>query len=265
MWLIAISASLLPAIIIVSSRYRVKVATLCHGALAWASRMLQRKVCVRSAHAFVFSNCTHGKADSVLETFDLYAETHQSVCIGPQIGEGLDELVRRVRPLQVLELGMHCGYSSVRLLRLLPPAGRLITVELDPLTADLGEEIILVAGFKPSQFQVLNHSSAEAISTLHSFLKVDEGTREGFRLVLMDHDPQQYLPDLLALEREELLCSSGCSVLLMKRNQSADDLRRILDHLKTRTDCYSIKTELQFVLEIFYQKESTRSADDSRK
>lgn len=57
----------------------------------------------------------------------------------------------RTRPSLVLELGMHCGYSSVRLLRLLPPAGRLITVELDPLTAELGEEIILVAGFKHSQ------------------------------------------------------------------------------------------------------------------
>lgn len=66
-------------------------------------------------------------------------------------GEVLDEVVRRVCPQRVLELGMHCGYSSVRLLRLLPPAGKLITVELDPFTADLGEEIILVAGFKHSQ------------------------------------------------------------------------------------------------------------------
>lgn len=66
-------------------------------------------------------------------------------------GEALDDVVRRVRPSRALELGTHCGYSSVRLLRLLPPAGRLITVELDPLAAELGEEIILVAGFKHSQ------------------------------------------------------------------------------------------------------------------
>lgn len=59
--------------------------------------------------------------------------------------------MKRTRPSLVLELGTHCGYSAVRLLRLLPPAGKLITVELDPLTADLGEEIILVAGFKHKQ------------------------------------------------------------------------------------------------------------------
>lgn len=63
----------------------------------------------------------------------------------------LDEAVMRLRPSLVLELGMHCGYSSVRLLRLLPPAGRLVTVEVDPVTAELGEEILLVAGFKHSQ------------------------------------------------------------------------------------------------------------------
>lgn len=63
----------------------------------------------------------------------------------------LDEAVMRLRPSLVLELGTHCGYSSVRLLRLLPPAGRLVTVEVDPVTAELGEEILLVAGFKHSQ------------------------------------------------------------------------------------------------------------------
>lgn len=67
------------------------------------------------------------------------------------VAAALDEVVKRVRPSLVLELGMHCAYSTVRLLRLLPPAGRLITVEVDPLTSDLGEEIILVAGFKHTQ------------------------------------------------------------------------------------------------------------------
>lgn len=77
----------------------------------------------------------------------------------------LDEVVMRIRPSQVLELGMHCGYSSVRLLRLLPPTGRLITVELDPLTSELGEEIILVAGFKHSQVHLWKLSFS--LSNIH--------------------------------------------------------------------------------------------------
>ncbi|XP_047440659.1 transmembrane O-methyltransferase homolog [Mugil cephalus] len=262
MWLVVVSVTLLPAVTMVSSRYRVKVAVLCHRVLSWALRLVRGGVCVRDTHAFVFSNCTHGKADSVLETFDLYAETHQCLCIGPQTGEALDKVVKRVRPLRALELGTHCGYSSVRLLRLLPPGGRLITVELDPVTADLGEEIILVSGFKHSQFQVLTSSSAEAIPTVRSFLEPSQGNDGGVSLVLMDHDSQQYLPDLLALEREELLCPSGCSIVLIRRNRSADDLRGILDHVGARADCYCIKTELQCLVEIFYQKGSARAEGD---
>lgn len=77
-----------------------------------------------------------------------YSYTH--FCLSPS-GKILDEAVMRLHPSSVLELGMHCGYSSVRMLRLLPPTGKLITVEMDPLTADLGEEIILVSGFKHHQ------------------------------------------------------------------------------------------------------------------
>ncbi|XP_058506141.1 transmembrane O-methyltransferase homolog [Solea solea] len=254
MWLLAVSAPLLPAIVAVSSRYGDKVSTLCHRAVAWLLRLVRGGVCARRTHAFVFSSCTHGNVHSVLETFDLYADAHASAAIGPETGEVLDDVVKRVRPSRVLELGTHCGYSSVRVLRLLPPAGRLVTVELDPLTADLGEEIILVAGFKHAQFQVLTSSSGEVIPTLHSVLEPAQKSSDGFSLVLMDHDAQQYLPDLLALEEEELLCSSGCSVLLINRRQRAEDLREILDHVRVRSDCFCVKMERPCIVEIFYQK-----------
>lgn len=182
MWLVAASIPLFPTIIVAWIRYSGHVTALCRQALAWTLRvLLRRKVCVRSTHAYVFSNCTHGKADSVLEAFDLYTNTYPSLCISAQMCEYasdlshrcererpaahqylffsgasaavLDQAVARVRPSLVLELGMHCGYSSVRLLRLLPPAGRLITVEVDLVAAELGEEILLVAGFKHSQVQ----------------------------------------------------------------------------------------------------------------
>nr|XP_040029409.1 transmembrane O-methyltransferase homolog [Gasterosteus aculeatus aculeatus] len=258
MWLVVACVPLLPAVFMVSARCRVKVASLCHGALAWALRLLRGRACAKSTHAFVFSQCTHGQADSVLQTFELYADTHPSPCIGPLTGEALDEAVRRLGPSRVLELGMHCGYTSVRVLRLLRPAGRLIAVELDPLAAELGEEVILVAGFKHSQFQVLTSSSAEAIPTLRSFLEINQRVSDGLDLVLMDHDPAQYLPDLLALEREELLCPSGCSVLLIYGNRRARNRGDVLDWIRARPDRYSVKSELQFMTEIFYQNKSTR-------
>nr|XP_019933689.1 PREDICTED: transmembrane O-methyltransferase-like [Paralichthys olivaceus] len=175
---------------------------------------------------------------------------YRTVCSDP--GEALDAVVKRVRPSRVLELGTHCGYSSVRLLRLLPPVGRLITVEMDPLTAELGEEIILVSGFKHNQFQVLTSSSAEAIPALPSLLEPD--VSEGFSLVLMDHDPLLYLADLQALEREQLLCRSGCSVVLIDRKRRAGGLTEILDHVRARLESCCVRTELPFIVEIFYHE-----------
>lgn len=199
----------------------------------------------------------------------------------------LDQAVVRLRPSLVLELGMHCGYSSVRLLRLLPPAGRLITVEVDPVTAELGEEIILVAGFKHTQvhkgsgvlnltqavrfyilpcfsdslqFQVLTSSSAEAIPTLRPHLGADKGAKEGFSLVLMDHDPRKYLPDLLALEREELLSPSGCSIILINRRKRHEDVSDVAAQIRSRSNLYSIMSEHQFMLELFYCKKPTNVA-----
>lgn len=77
--------------------------------------------------------------------------TELPTCVFSWSGVFLDDVVQREAPLRVLELGMHCGYTSVRILRLLPIPGKLFTVEIDPLTAEKGEEILLVAGFKNSQ------------------------------------------------------------------------------------------------------------------
>lgn len=95
-------------------------------------------------------------------------EMNSTLSLSPVPAEAVDEVMRRVQPSRVLELGMHCGYTSVRLLRLLPPAGTLVTVEGDPLTAELGEEIILVAGFKHSQV----HSGASRYTQVPRYTQV---------------------------------------------------------------------------------------------
>lgn len=112
MWLVVVSVPLLPALIMVYSRYRDKVAALCHRALAWALRLVRGRVCVRSTHAFVFSKCTHGKADSVLETFDLYADTNPSLCISPQIGQYALESLYLPSKSQVYEISAQDFYYT---------------------------------------------------------------------------------------------------------------------------------------------------------
>lgn len=90
----AVSIPLFPTIIVAFVRHSGHITALCRQALAWTLRvLLRRTVCVRSTHAYVFSNCTHGKADSVLETYDLYANTHPSLCISPQMCEYVSGLM----------------------------------------------------------------------------------------------------------------------------------------------------------------------------
>ncbi|TST60392.1 Catechol O-methyltransferase [Bagarius yarrelli] len=237
--LLLLSLPLLPVLI---TFYHSPLRTFYRRVCDMAQKVLGGKVCVRRTHAYVFSECTHGQAESVLDTFELYSKKHASSNIGLEKGVFLDEVVRRKAPLRVLELGMHCGYTSVRILRLLPNSGKLLTVEVDPLTAEKGEEIIMVAGFKSSQ--VLPCSSAEAISSLASHLGED-----CLDLVVMDHDPEQYLPDLLALERENLL--SKQSVLILNRVAEAG-AQTVLEYINTKPNNYTACQQVKDMLEIHF-------------
>lgn len=107
------------------------------------------------------------------------------------------------------------------------------------------------------QFQVLTSSSARAIPTLRPHVGADKGAGEGFGLVLMDHDPQQYLSDLIALEREELLRPSGCTILLSNRTKRHGDVRDVAAHVSRRSDLYSVTSENCFMMEIVYRKKPT--------
>lgn len=61
-------------------------------------------------------------------------------------GEILDAVVLETRPRYVLELGTYCGYSTLRIARLLPPGARLITIEMNPHYAQVARELFQHAG-----------------------------------------------------------------------------------------------------------------------
>lgn len=63
-------------------------------------------------------------------------------------GAILDSVVMETSPSTVLELGTYCGYSSVRITRLLPPATKLITVEMNPDYAHVARQVIQHAGLQ---------------------------------------------------------------------------------------------------------------------
>ncbi|CAL8354735.1 unnamed protein product [Merluccius merluccius] len=87
MWALSVCvAAAAAAAALLSGRYRVRMAALYRGAAARLLRWAGGGACARKTHAFVFSQCTHGRADSVLATFDLYAESHHTLTLGPHRG-----------------------------------------------------------------------------------------------------------------------------------------------------------------------------------
>jgi len=68
----------------------------------------------------------------------LAAETQESVAdpqmmVGALEGRFLQTLVHVMRPSRVLEIGMFTGYSALSMAAALPPDGRIITCDVDPV------------------------------------------------------------------------------------------------------------------------------------
>lgn len=127
------------------------------------------------AYQYVLTHAIPGDPDSILDAFDIWCSKIEFISnIGPKKGEKiccfttvchlhveitiigagllcagkiLDRLLLEHSPLTVLELGAHCGYSTVRIARALPLGARLYSIEMDQNNAAIAEKIIRLAGF----------------------------------------------------------------------------------------------------------------------
>lgn len=66
----------------------------------------------------------------------------------PTPGQIVDTVVREERPSVLLELGAYCGYSAVRMARLLPPGARLLTIEVNSDYAAITRQMLDFAGLQ---------------------------------------------------------------------------------------------------------------------
>ncbi|XP_046892269.1 transmembrane O-methyltransferase homolog [Hypomesus transpacificus] len=198
----AIALALLPLLLTFIIRYRyyfvlfyravlVRVWYDCRTGLSREERAFQ----------FILTHATPGDPDSILDTFDFWCSKVEFISnIGPKKGKILDRLLSEQCPLTVLELGAHCGYSTVRIARALPLGARLYSVEMDQRNATIAEKIIRLAGFDDDTVELIVNPSDEVIPKLRS-----EYGLERLDFVFMDHWKKCYRPDLQALEGSGLL------------------------------------------------------------
>ncbi|XP_078087914.1 transmembrane O-methyltransferase homolog [Mustelus asterias] len=210
MWFPVLAAVVLPVCTALASRYDRRLFRLYRQRfLSWLWTRLTGISREERVFRYVLMHSTHGKPESVLSTLDKWCRRY--VCVtstGPEKGQILDATVRRIVPVSVLELGTGCGYSAIRIARLLSPGAQLYTLEQDPKTAEVAEEMILVAGLKHTQFQVITGPSTEAIPRFKSLLGVEK-----FDFVFLSQGQSaDYLRDIGLLEKEGLL-SEGSVIL----------------------------------------------------
>ncbi|XP_075061480.1 transmembrane O-methyltransferase homolog [Mixophyes fleayi] len=224
---------------LMASSYSVLVtgalAPLCV-AVAWALYRYRSwpgctwKVDVRTQQAlrrYVLFESTHGKPDSVLQTFKDYAVRDNMIkdlLFTLEQDIFLANAVTQSIPQMTLVLGTQCGYSVIKLLSLLHPEGKLYAVEQEDSMAESAEEMILVAGFKHIQFKLLCQHPVEAVHVLKSQFGL-----KGVDLVLMDYQCDQYIQGLLALTEIGALLPG---TLILANNTDHPTAKDFMSHLQ---------------------------------
>jgi len=144
----------------------------------------------------VTTHARAGDADDIVRAIDDFCY-HQSVMmnVGDEKGEILDRAVRRVRPRRLLELGTYCGYSALRMARVMEPDARLCSIEFSPANAEIARRIWRHAGVD-DRLTVVVGSLGDGGQTIERLEREHAFAPGALDFVFVDHDKAAYLPDL---------------------------------------------------------------------
>ena len=145
---------------------------------------------------YVLGHARAGDLDDVIRTIDGFCyERSFMINVGDEKGAILDAAVRRTNPSLVLELGTYCGYSALRIARVMSDRGRLVSIEFNAANAAIARRIWDHAGVGDRLTVVVGTlgdggATADRLESEHGFAtgSVD--------LAFIDHAKDAYLPDL---------------------------------------------------------------------
>ncbi|XP_076863291.1 catechol O-methyltransferase B [Brachyhypopomus gauderio] len=176
---------------------------------------------------------------SVISAIDHFCRHQEwAMNVGDEKGLILDSVVSEVNPQTVLELGTYCGYSTVRIARLLPPGGLLITLEFNPDYAAVARQVIAWAGLKDT-VNIVEGASGDLIPHLRERFGI-----ETFDFVFLDHWKDRYLPDIKLLEEcgliqkgsvllaDNVICPGSPDYLEYVRKSASYESRYLKSHLE---------------------------------
>ncbi|XP_053557892.1 catechol O-methyltransferase-like [Bombina bombina] len=190
---------------------------------------------------FVLENALHGNPQSVLDNIDKYCRNQEwAMNVGDEKGLILDKVVQDTDPLVLLELGTYCGYSAIRIARLLKPGVRLFTIEMNPAHATVAKQMIEFAGVF-DKVQLLEGSTADIIPELKQKYAV-----ETLDFVFLDHWKDRYIIDTKLLEECHLLRKGS---VLLADNVVYPGIPDFLEYVRTcgRYNCINYPSHVQYM------------------
>jgi catechol O-methyltransferase len=146
--------------------------------------------------AHVLAHAREGDLDEAIRVIDDFCTTGSAMInIGDEKGEILDRAVQGASPALLLELGTYCGYSGLRMARVMPPGARLCSIELNAANAEIARRIWDHAGVGDRLTVVVGTlgDGGATIERLHSEFGFADGAVD---FVFVDHDKSAYVPDL---------------------------------------------------------------------
>ncbi|XP_066115951.1 catechol O-methyltransferase [Saccopteryx bilineata] len=189
---------------------------------------------------YVLQHAVAGDPQSVLETIDTYCSQKEwAMNVGDKKGQIVDTVLLEQQPSVLLELGAYCGYSAVRMARLLLPSARLLTIELNPDYAAITQQILDFAGLQ-DKVTVIVGASQDIIPQLKKKYDVDT-----LDMVFLDHWKDRYLPDTVLLEECGLLRKG---TVLLADNVIVPGAPEFLAHVRgsSRFECTHFSSYLEY-------------------
>ena len=150
------------------------------------------------------ANAPKGDVDAAIRVIDDFGRnTSWLMNIGDEKGALLDHAVLRTRPKRLLELGAFCGYSGLRMSRVMPEGARLYSVEMNPVNASIATRVWEHAGVSDKVEAVVGTlDDGKTINRLTTEFGLTAGSVD---FLFIDHDQSHYLSDLLLLLGSGLL------------------------------------------------------------
>ena len=184
---------------------------------------------------YVTAHAKQGDLDDVVRVIDEFCLTRSfMINVGDEKGEILDRAVIRASPQLLLELGTYCGYSALRMARVMPAGAHVYSLEFNPANAAIARRIWDHAGIG-DQLTVVVGTLGDGGATIDR-LQAEHGFGDGaLDFVFVDHDKAAYLADLKRIEGERWLHPGSIVVADNVKFPGAPEYKSYLESAEGKT------------------------------